>query len=94
MDNETIKLVAQLTIRARKVVGLIDINRLTRDAEYQDEIFKKTDEVAEEELLLISLALRTKLGSFNMVESQAVAYEEVAPPVVTAISKYKFGARC
>lgn len=88
MDNDTIILLARFTIQARKLIGAIDSNMLANDETYRNNIFQQIDAQAEEELLLLSLTLRNKLGSLN---KSSVAAEPVKSDNVT--DKYKFGAR-
>ncbi len=88
MDNDTIILLARFTIQARKLIGAIDSNMLANDEIYRNSIFQQIDAQAEEELLLLSLTLRNKLGSLN---KSSVATEPVRSDNVT--DKYKFGAR-
>jgi hypothetical protein len=87
MDNDTILLLARFTIQARKLIGAIDSNQLANDETYRNHIFQQIDAQAEEELLLLSLTLRNKLGSLGATKTA----EEPAPNNVT--DKYKFGAR-
>lgn len=88
MDNDTILLLARFTIQARKLIGAIDSNMLANDETYRNSIFQQIDAQAEEELLLLSLTLRNKLGSLN---KSSAAVEPIKSDNVT--DKYKFGAR-
>lgn len=88
MDNDTIVLLARFTIQARKLIGAIDSNMLANDEVYRNNIFQQIDAQAEEELLLLSLTLRNKLGTLG---KNKVAAEPVKSDNVT--EKYKFGAR-
>lgn len=88
MDNDTILLLARFTIQARKLIGAIDSNMLANDEIYRNSIFQQIDAQAEEELLLLSLTLRNKLGSLNKAATVA---EPIKSDNVT--EKYKFGAR-
>ncbi len=89
MDNDTMMLLARFTIQARKLVGAIDSNLLITDENYRTSIFQKIDATAEEDLLMLSLALRNKLGALDA--SQAV--EEEPEKTGTSADRYKFGAR-
>jgi hypothetical protein len=89
MDNDTILLLARFTIQARKLIGAIDSNLLANDETYRNSIFQQIDAKAEEELLLLSLTLRNKLGSLG----KAQTVEEPAPRTDNVSDKYKFGAR-
>lgn len=88
MDNDTILLLARFTIQARKLIGAIDSNLLANDENYRNSIFQQIDAKAEEEeLLLLSLTLRNKLGTFGKPKN-------IEEPVSSNTSdKYKFGAR-
>ncbi len=89
MDNDTILLLARFTIQARKLIGAIDSNLLANDEAYRNSIFQQIDAKAEEELLLLSLTLRNKLGALG----KAKTVEEPAPRTDNVTDKYKFGAR-
>jgi hypothetical protein len=89
MDNDTILLLARFTIQARKLIGAIDSNLLANDETYRNSIFQQIDAKAEEELLLLSLTLRNKLGALG----KAKVVEEPAPRTDNVTDKYKFGAR-
>lgn len=89
MDNDTILLLARFTIQARKLIGAIDSNQLANDETYRNHVFQQIDAQAEEELLLLSLTLRNKLGSLG----SAKTVEEPAPRTDNVTDKYKFGAR-
>jgi hypothetical protein len=89
MDNDTILLLARFTIQARKLIGAIDSNLLANDETYRNSIFQQIDAKAEEELLLLSLTLRNKLGALG----NAKVVEEPAPRTDNVTDKYKFGAR-
>lgn len=88
MDNDTIVLLARFTIQARKLIGAIDSNMLANDATYRNNIFQQIDAQAEEDLLLLSMTLRSKLENAG---KKAVEEPERKPDNVT--DKYKFGAR-
>lgn len=89
MDNDTILLLARFTIQARKLIGAIDSNLLANDENYRNSIFQQIDAKAEEELLLLSLTLRNKLGALG----KAKAVEEPVTRTDNVTDKYKFGAR-
>jgi len=86
MNNDTMLLLARFTIQARKLIGAIDSNLLANDEAYRNEIFKRIDAEAEEDLLLLSLTLRSKLGTLVSIEEPAAKADNV-------VDKYKFGAR-
>lgn len=91
MDNDTLKLLARFTIQARKIIGSIDTNLLAKDALYSASIFQKVEELADEELVLLSLTLRQKLGLLEVNNTKSSPDTEPEPPEDK--SKYKFGAR-
>lgn len=93
MNNETMKLVAQFTIRARKIIGAVDIKQLTSNSAYQEEVFKKVDELADEELLMTSLALRAQLRGVELPNIQNAAPAPVVAAPESDSGKYVFGAR-
>jgi hypothetical protein len=89
MDNDTMILLARFTIQARKLIGAVDSNLLANDEIYRNSIFQQIDAKAEEELLLLSLTLRNKLGALGTAKSA----EEPAKNPDNVADKYKFGAR-
>lgn len=89
MDNETLILLARFTIQARKLIGTIDSNLLANDDTYRNGIFQQIDAQADEDLLILSMNLRNKLGTFL---PQSPTKEPAKEPVVES-KKYKFGAR-
>jgi hypothetical protein len=89
MDNDTIVLLARFTIQARKLIGPIDSNQLANDEAYRNQVFQLIDAKAEEDLLLLSLTLRNKLGALGKSKNT----EEPAPRTDNVTDKYKFGAR-
>lgn len=89
MNNDTMLLLARFTIQARKLIGAIDSNLLANDEAYRNEIFKRIDAEAEEDLLLLSLTLRSKLGTLLTTAST----EAPVAKADNVVDKYKFGAR-
>lgn len=89
MDNDTIVLLARFTIQARKLIGAIDSNQIANDEVYRNQIFQQIDAKAEEDLLLLSLTLRNKLGTLGASKPA----EAPAPRTDNVTDKYKFGAR-
>lgn len=90
MDNDTMILLARFTIQARKLIGAVDSNLLANDEIYRNSIFQQIDAKAEEELLLLSLTLRNKLGTLGAATK---AVEEPTKKADNVTDKYKFGAR-
>lgn len=88
MDNDTLMLLAKFTIQARKTIGAIDSNLLSKDAVYRSEIFKRIDAQADEELLLLSLMLRSKLDT--EVKTESSPQNDPEPP---KNNKYMYGSR-
>jgi len=89
MDNDTMVLLARFTIQARKLVGAIDSNLLANDDAYRNSIFQRIDAEADETLLLLSLTLRSKLGTLI----NPTAEQEATLVTSNVTDKYKFGAR-
>lgn len=89
MDNNALILLARFTFQARKFVGAIDSNQLVNDATYRNNIFQQLDALADEDLLVLSMQLRSILEVAPALENQTKA--KVTTP--TADGKYKFGAR-
>ena len=91
MDNEALMMIARFTYQARKLLGPVDSNSLVNNAEYRDEVFRKIDAEADEDLLILALNLRIKLGSL-MIKPEVVAPEKPKETVVDN-SRYNRGAR-
>jgi hypothetical protein len=89
MDNETLTMLAKFTFQARKLLGAIDSNMIANDAVYRDNVFKQIDAQADEELLILSLVLRNRLGILSGEQAKDFA----ADAKLVVDSKYKFGAR-
>jgi hypothetical protein len=89
LDNELLVMLSKFSVAARKVIGPVNPAKVLKDQEYAKRIFEQADAVGEEDLLLISLALQSKLGFL----------EEITPSVATPkqeempAAKYLFGAR-
>jgi hypothetical protein len=90
VDNDTLKLLARFTIQARKIVGSIDTNLLAKDSLYSAKIFQRVEELADEELVLLSLTLRQKLG---LLEVNTKSSPDAEPEPPQDKTQYKFGAR-
>lgn len=62
MDADVFKLLTGFIVKGRKLLGSIDSDRLLRDDGYAREVFRKVDEEGEEDLVLLALQLRDRLG--------------------------------
>ena len=99
MDNETFQLLAKFIIKTRKIVGAVDSSKLVNEPIYAAGVFDKVEAVADEELMMLSLALRQQLGLLQKVAtplSAAVAAKPVSdnkPASADGNAKYKLGAR-
>jgi len=89
MDNNALILLARFTFQARKFVDAIDSNQLVNDATYRNNIFQQLDAQADEDLLVLSMQLRSILDRAPAQELPTRT-ESITP---TASGKYKFGAR-
>lgn len=91
MNNDTMRLLAQFTVRARKLIGTVDIKQLSENTVYREEIFKQVESLADEELLMISISLRDALGGLEDADSpdSTEAESDKKPDA----GKYVFGAR-
>jgi hypothetical protein len=89
MNNETMKLLAQFTLRARKNTGAVDIKQMVDSQPYREEIFRVVNENADEELLMLSLELSNALSALSTVTDPV--------PIITTVdpiaNKYMGGAR-
>lgn len=99
MDEDTFKLLTSFIIKSRKIVGSIDSVKLVNDANYAAEICQKAEQLGDNELVMLSLTLRQKLGLFGNKETQEAVvknHEILEPNSKSEISndaKYKLGAR-
>lgn len=89
MDNELLVMLSKFSVSARPVIGPVNPAKLLKDKEYAKRVFEQADAEGGEDLLLISLALQSKLGLFD--EKPTPAPEPKLEEVVAA--KYLFGAR-
>jgi hypothetical protein len=90
MDDETFKLLASFIIKARRSVGAIDATRLANDPEYADVMFQRAEEFGDEDLVMLSLRLKDKMGLLKKIS------RSLAPATFSAMvqsAKYKLGAR-
>jgi hypothetical protein len=95
MDNGTLVLLAKFAFQARKLVGSIDLNSFTQDGNYRGQIFQRIDSEASEDLLLLSLQVRSKFGSMNDTVThmpEPITLKPVDVRLDTA-PKYMLGAR-
>lgn len=95
MNNDTMRLLAQFTVRARKLIGPVDIKQLSENSVYREEIFKQVDSLADEELLMISISLRDALGGLEVADSSndTAGETEQESDKKPEAGKYVFGAR-
>ncbi|MES2932380.1 MAG: hypothetical protein V4805_02690 [Pseudomonadota bacterium] len=94
MDNETFQLLARFIIKTRKIIGAVDSNRLVNDQKYAAETFDKVEAVADEEVMMLSLTLRHRLGLLQQEPAKPEQVKKPEPaPEPPSPSKYKFGAR-
>ena len=89
MDNDTLSLLAKFTILARSTIGAVDSNLFINDEIYRNEIFRRVDTQANEELLLMAFSLRQRMTAHQQAQETAKAEAEAA----AKNKKYLFGAR-
>jgi hypothetical protein len=90
MDDETFKLLASFIIKSRRSVGAIDATRLANDPEYASLMFERVEEFGDEELVMIVLRLKDKMGLLKKLS------KNMPPATFSAMvqsAKYKLGAR-
>ncbi|PCI60948.1 MAG: hypothetical protein COB34_01815 [Methylophilaceae bacterium] len=90
MNNNTLRLIAQFTVRARKLIGTIDLKQFTENETYRESIFSQVDDKGDEELLIMTLSLREVLANpeeSDQKEEDTTNAKDAAP------KKYLFGAR-
>jgi hypothetical protein len=86
MDQETLKLLTKVKVTARRTIGLeIDVQRLTHDSKYANEVLGNVAGSDNEDLVLAALTLQSRFGLLEPAAPEA--------PVSNPAEKYKFGAR-
>lgn len=93
MNAQLVQLLAKFAIQARKAGVKVDLTQISKDREYAKSIFAQMDDVADEELLVLSIGVRNELG---LLEPINVGVQEVKSTVASdtkAPEKYMFGAR-
>ena len=91
MEPETFKLLTGVIIKSRKLLGSIDSDKLMHDRQYAHDVFLKIDEKGDEELVMLALQLRERLGLMH-AESSGNGAEEPRPKEKTT-GKYIYGTR-
>ncbi len=89
MNNELLVMLSKFSVAARKVIGPVNPAKILKDQDYAKQIFEQADAVGEEELLLISLELQSKLGLLE----ETVTPTKPAKREEVVAAKYLFGAR-
>jgi hypothetical protein len=89
MDNDTLALLAKFTIHARSTIGVVDSNLFINDEIYRNEIFRRVDTQANEELLLMAFTLRQRMAAHQKEQEAA----KVEADSAAKNKKYLFGAR-
>jgi hypothetical protein len=96
MDNELLKKLAHLKILLKRNGGIaVDITQLIADPAYARDLLTKAEEIDSEEIVLLALDLKDKLGLLKLPPAQPtapvkVADEEEKPKPA---QKYVLGAR-
>lgn len=86
MDQETLKLLTKVKVTARRAIGLeIDVQRLTHDPRYANEVLGNAAGSDDEDLVLAALTLQSRFGLLEVSAPEA--------PVNAPAEKYKYGAR-
>ena len=94
MDQETFQLLARFIIQTRKIIGAVDSTRLVKDSAYAAAVFDQVEAVAEEDLMMLSLTLRHRLGLLTAASQNTnKPAVTLAPEPAPSGAKYKFGAR-
>ena len=76
MNHDTLNLAVKFILRARKVTGPIEANRLADDAAYREEIFAKIAAEGSAELNEMALHLRDKIEQNESIASSST-YKDV-----------------
>lgn len=92
-DNETIMMVAKFMREVRTLNIQVKSNRLFKDAAYRDEIFDLVEKEANEDLLVLILSIKNKLGALNNVEAAAPVKTTNEPSDFSNQKKYMLGPR-
>lgn len=94
MDNKSLVLLSKFSVSARRLIGPVNPARLLKDTDYSAEIFLKTFELGDEELIMLTLEVQTMLGLIAptaVVEKTAKVV--TIKPAEEPEKKYMFGAR-
>lgn len=97
MDNELLKKLAHLKILLKRNGGIaVDITQLIADPAYARDILTKAEEVDSEEIVLLALDLKDKLGLLTPPPAPPTAAPKVADAAeekAKPAQKYVLGAR-
>jgi hypothetical protein len=93
MENRGLVLLSKFSVSARRLIGVVNPARLTKDAEYSAQIFQKVSEFGDEELIMLSLEVQNMLGMMSVTTTPTP--EKIVPikPLETVEQKYMYGAR-
>ncbi len=89
MDNDLLILLSRFSVTARKQIGAVNPAKLFKDKEYAKVIFELAATEGNEELVMMSLNLQTKLGLLTPVVMQKPIENKREDTRV----KYMYGAR-
>lgn len=94
MDNKSLVLLSKFSVSARRLIGSVNPAKLIKDSEYSAEIFQKTFELGDEELIMLSLEVQSMLGIITEA-TPVTNISKVMPikPAEITEQKYMFGAR-
>ena len=94
MDNKSLVLLSKFSVSARRLIGSVNPAKLIKDSEYSAEIFQKTFELGDEELIMLSLEVQSMLGIITEATpvTNISKVMQIKPAEITE-QKYMFGAR-
>lgn len=94
MDNELLILLSKFSVVARTQIGAVNPAKLFKDTAYAEQIFEQVNQSGNEELMLLSLAVQSKLGKLDSTSKPTKPeYKRPNTTEKPAEIKYLYGAR-
>jgi len=94
MSMETAQFLARFKLQVKRALGQsVDLDRLTRDADYARQRLAEIEEAADEEALLVMVVQLRDLLRTSLAEPEAALVEAAAAPKTAETRSYLMGAR-
>lgn len=94
MDNELLILLSKFSVLARTQIGAVNPAKLFKDATYAEQVFEQVNQSGNEELMLLSLAVQSKLGKLAPPNANLKPEPKKPKPEEKSNEvKYLYGAR-